>query len=97
MDPRVSAELARPAPGAGWGRASVVGMGDDARHQYHRQPPRDGGVRAGMCFLQRRRKRMCHTGPGPPRPGTPSPRGERRVGRCRSACPFPVLASGRAG
>src|SRR6266568_5871458 len=36
--------------GRGWGRAVVVGMGDDARHQRHRQPPRGGGVRARVAL-----------------------------------------------
>jgi hypothetical protein len=56
----------RPGPrGRGWGRVVVVGTGDDARHQRHRQPragPRGQGCRRVLVSrsLQRRGKRMCH-------------------------------------
>ena len=58
--PPAEAELTRPAPG-GWGGPLSSSAATPARHQRHRQPPRD----AGACllvshFLQRRSNRMCH-------------------------------------
>ncbi len=81
--------------GRGWGRAVVVGMGDDARHRRHRQPPRGGSVRACVSLPSASGQSDVSHRPGPPRPGIPPP-GERRVG-CRLARPSPSLRLGRAG
>jgi hypothetical protein len=53
--------MARPAPRGDLGRTAVVGMGDDTRHQRHRQPPWAGACVRVSHFLQRGGDRVCHT------------------------------------
>ena len=79
--------------GRGWGRAVVVGMGDDARHQRHRQSPRRGGVRACVSLPSASGQSDVSHRPGPPRPGIPPP-GGTPGGAVPPGPSLPVLASG---